>query len=261
MPEGRARSRDRGGPFPRAYAEDSRRPLHVLAFLLPAIIAYEVGLAMQAEELAGGGVRAWTMLADVLSAFSLSRTTIIGFSLPAIVIVVVLLVWHVLEKSRWRVRPVVLGWMAIETLALTAPLLLISGVLGSLAMQDGPPAGDGFSDLSWRGRLVIAIGAGLYEELLFRLALIPLLHSILADLMRLGPRAAFGGALVLSSAGFALYHDVLTPGGIDLWAAVLYFVPGLYFGALFLVRGFGIAAGVHVAYDVAVLVLLGPAPG
>ncbi|MEO1279390.1 MAG: hypothetical protein AAFV77_10590, partial [Planctomycetota bacterium] len=161
------------------YAQASRTPLHILAFLLPIIVVYEVGLALQHEALAEtGGVRAWAMLARVMETLGVSPSAVVGYSLPAAVIVIVLLLWHVFEKQRWRVRPTVVLVMAAETVAWMVPLLLFAGVLtrvigggsGTTSPQPmSPTTLESLEGLGWQARLVIALGAGLYEELLFRM--------------------------------------------------------------------------------------------
>ncbi|NRA59112.1 MAG: CPBP family intramembrane metalloprotease [Phycisphaerales bacterium] len=250
------------------YAQASRTPLHILAFLLPIIVVYEVGLALQHEALAGtGGVRAWAMLARVMETLGVSPSAVVGYSLPAAAIIIVLLLWHVFEKQRWRVRPAVVLLMAAETVAWMVPLLLFAGVLtrvigdgsGTTSPQPmSPTTLESLEGLGWQARLVIALGAGLYEELLFRMALLALLHAVLAELLKLGPKLVFGIALPVSALAFALYHDVWTAGGVDVSATLLYFAGGLYLGVIYLLRGFGLAVGVHACYNTTVLVLLGP---
>ncbi len=45
-------------------------------------------------------------------------------------------------------------------------------------------------------------------------------------------------------------------GSIQWAELVFFFAAGLYFGALYIARGFGIVAGVHACYDLAVLVVI-----
>lgn len=259
------------GPALAEYARASRTPLHVLAFLIPLILIYEVGLALHHEELAAsGGVRAWAMIAGAMETLGVSPSTVVGYSLPAAVIVVVLLLWHVFEKRRWRLKPLVVPLMFAEAVAWMVPLLLFAGVLtrmtetaavGAPATPEPlvPASLDALGHLSWQARMVIAIGAGLYEELLFRMALLALLHAVLADLCRLRPGVTVAIALPVSAIAFMLYHDVWTSSGLAIAPALLYLVGGLYLGGIYLLRGFGLAVGAHACYNVTVLVLLGPA--
>src|SRR5690606_28441143 len=113
--------------------------------------------------------------------------------------------------------------------------------------------------LPWQARLTISIGAGLYEELLFRMIAIAALHLVFVDLARLSESMGRVLAVGLSAAAFAVYHDLSSSGGALDPARVLFFLcAGVYFGAIYLWRGFGIVVAVHALYDVLVLVLLRP---
>lgn len=235
----------------------STRPLHVLVFLAPLVALYELGsVFFLADDKSGLSetIGARKILVDFFDAFGAAT-----LYLPGVALVVVLMVWHLLERDRWAVRAGVLVGMAAESVLWTAPLL----VLGLLLAQSGKAHAaatslDPLAALPWQGRLTLSIGAGLYEELLFRLILIALVHFVLVDLARL--RNTVGGvvAVLVSAVAFALYHDVSAAGGgIDLKLAGFYAVAGLYFALLFVLRGFGIVVAVHALYDVVVLVVVG----
>ena len=87
--------------------------------------------------------------------------------------------------------------------------------------------------------MTLAVGAGLYEELLFRLVLIAGLHLLLVDVARMKNVPGSMVAAAMSAGAFAWYHDVPgLPMGLPL--ATFYVLSGLYFAGLFIVRGFGI---------------------
>jgi membrane protease YdiL (CAAX protease family) len=73
----------------------------------------------------------------------------------------------------------------------------------------------------------------------------------------LKPAASLIGGAVLTSLAFAAAHYV-GPLGDDwqLGSFVFRFLAGGFFAVLFLLRGFGIAAGSHAGYDILVGVLL-----
>ncbi len=107
--------------------------------------------------------------------------------------------------------------------------------------------------LDWEATLFRSIGAGLYEELLFRLFLLSLLYLLFSrafafhDLPRI---LAMGAAVLLSGFLFALAHH-LGPGGDPLEGRVLLFrfVMGVLLGILFVARGFGVVVYTHAWYD------------
>jgi membrane protease YdiL (CAAX protease family) len=101
-------------------------------------------------------------------------------------------------------------------------------------------------------RFVAFCGAGLYEEVLFRLLLLPALAWLLAQLGFSTPAAAIGG-IVVSSLLFSLAHYVGPLGDtFSLYSFTFRFLAGMFFAVLFVTRGFGIAAGTHAVYDLLV---------
>lgn len=241
------------------YAQASTKPLHVLVFLLPLMAAYEIGSIIYLTNRGQGVVEtiaARSILSGVFEAFGA-----LGFHLPAIMLAVILLTWHVLERDPWRISPKTIVSMGLESALWTLPLL----VLGLLLLGNQPKAamavmqaGDvvGTPDISsfpWQHRLTLSIGAGLYEELLFRLILISALHFVFGDVMKLPPLLAYGIPAVISAVGFAYYHanagSTSLPGAVFLF----YSIAGVYFAALFIQRGFGVVVATHALYDIIVL--------
>lgn len=253
------------------YAQLSTQPLHILAFLTPLLIAYEIGSALYLSHGAGadGGVsrtiRAEGLLTQFFRWFGVG-----GLYLPGIALVVVLLLWHAMTRAKWTIRLPVLGWMFVEAVAWTPPLVVLLQFVGRLAtggaaggapvataLVGTQPGLGGLEALSVPERATIAIGAGLYEELLFRMLAIAGVHLIAADLLGVKDKWARGVAVAVSAAAFALYHDVtLASGGLDWAKLVIFALAGVYFGVIYVVRGFGIVVGTHALYDLAVLILL-----
>ena len=248
-------------PFdqPGAYAYWSTRPLHILAFLLPLVIAYEVGSALT---LAGPGTDAGRSIAAERILDSFFRLLgVSGLYLPGILLVVVLTFWHLLSRDRWKVHPPVLAWMLLEAALWTLPLLVMGQIMQRAFRSSLAPlaqaAPTSIYELSALARATISIGAGVYEELLFRLVGIALVHAITADLLRVRDGPAKVVAVFVTAIAFAMYHDVgLSTGGVDPALLSFYFLAGLYFGTVYVLRGFGIVVAVHALYDLAVLVLL-----
>ena len=101
-------------------------------------------------------------------------------------------------------------------------------------------------------RFVVFVGAGIYEELLFRLVM----FSVAAWLLRLsgcGSNLSLAGAALATSLLFAGAHHLGPMGEPFLWYTFLFrTTAGLFFATLFICRGFGVAAGTHAMYDVLV---------
>ncbi len=232
-----------------SYLFVSTRPLHVLLFLLPLVVFYEIGSAVYLAGDSGLGeeLRARRILSTLFDAFGMQ-----GLYIPGILLVAILLIWHGLTRDPWRVRPGVLVGMLAEVAAWTVPLLVLGQLLSRMLLDHHAPpaAATGFEGFGTGARLTIAIGAGLYEELLFRMLGSALVHALLVDLLGVRDRAGQVAAVVATAIAFALYHDAQS-----LPEQAYFGAAGLAFGALYAVRGFGIVVGVHALYDVVVLLM------
>lgn len=233
-----------------SYWDLSKRPLHVLAFLLPLILLYEIGSMRYLADQSKGVVE--TIVAHRLLFRLFESFGGAAFYLPGLALVVVLIVWHLLLKNRWRLKLSVLIGMAAESAVLTMPLL----VLGMLTQRQAAMAATTqLAALSTEAKVTLAVGAGLYEELLFRLVLIAGLHLLLVDVARMKNVPGSMIAAAISAGAFAWYHDVPgLPMGLPL--ATFYVLSGLYFAGLFIVRGFGIVVAVHALYDIVALTMM-----
>lgn len=257
-----------------SYWRLSTQPLHILVFLLPLIVVYEIGSLVYLHDTTTGvmhTVGAKNLLSRFFDVFGAT-----SLHLPAITLVVVLLLWHVLTRERWRIQPGVLVGMLMEATVLVLPLLVLGlivyrkideshlaavspAALGTDGQRLMTPT-EALRQFSWQSRLTLSIGAGLYEELVFRLLLITALHLVLADILRLSRGVAAVVACVASAVAFAFYHDVSYAGlrgAADLRKLIFLTIAGVYFGVVFLLRGFGIVVAAHALYDVVVLVVIG----
>jgi hypothetical protein len=240
------------------YLAVARRPLQMLAFLLPLVVAYEICLALVLRSDDGlnvSTVEAHRQLLRGFATFGIEPTG--GLYLGGIAIVVVLLIWHLLARDPWRIDLPALGMMVIESLVLTLPLLVLSHLISRFALAaGGAPA---FDDLSLAARIAISVGAGLYEELVFRMIMIAVIHTLLVDLCRAPQWLGITVAVAASAITFTVYHDLSGPdGGYSARRIAFFLLAGLYFGIIFSTRGFGIVVGTHALYDV-LTVLLGAA--
>jgi CAAX prenyl protease-like protein len=239
------------------YLEHSSSPLVSLAFVLPLILIYEIGTrgASAATPAAPPPphVIAFTLLQQFFALFGVT-----GPSLPALAVVGILLAWHVARKDRWRVRWTTLTGMAVEGAVLSLPLLALSVVLAHL-LRVLPLAAAHASLRASRmptdDVLILCLGAGIYEELVFRLIIITVLTLVMKDLLQFSRLPATLGVVLVSAVLFSGYH-YLGPETFRWRTFAFRTLAGIYFGALFLTRGFGVTAATHAAYDILVLLIL-----
>ena len=222
------------------YWSLSRTPLTSLVFSLPLVLAYEGGVLALGRGSPRNGADVW--LRQTLDAFGFGAY----FLLP-VLMVVGLLAWHHVEHDRWRFSPAVLAGMAVES------LLWASVLVGVARLQDRLwPLAAAMADEGLLARLVAFCGAGLYEEVLFRLLLLPALAWACERIGFSGGMAAVLG-LVSSSVLFSLAHYVGPMGDVfQIYSFTFRFLAGMFFAVLFSLRGFGIAAGTHAIYDILV---------
>jgi hypothetical protein len=187
-------------------------------------------------------------------------TAIVGRngSLVFIAVVILVGVWFIardLKRSRGSLRLSIFCAMLAES-ALLAILFgivvskLTTQLLGSmhlLAMGQVENAG-------WATRLMLSLGAGLYEELFFRVLLVSALAA--GARVLLGAKGWVAGVLatVVGALVFAAFHYI-GPYGDPFQAQSFVFrtIAGIAFSALYLVRGFGITTWTHALYDVFLL--------
>jgi hypothetical protein len=232
------------------YWSQSRRPLASLAFVLPLLVLYEGGVVILGPHAVRNGADVW--LRRLLDGLGFGSY----FLLPVIT-VGLLLGWHHVTHQRWRVSAPVLYAMFAEC-AVLALALLMAGRLQSVVTHEWlSPQGAvsaAISEAPDRGAVVGMVlgfaGAGVYEEVLFRLILLPPAWFCLS---RLGAARAVRivGVVGVTSLVFAAAH-YLGPYGeyFDAFSFSFRFVAGAVFAMLFVYRGFGIAAGTHALYDI-----------
>ncbi|MBS0261622.1 MAG: CPBP family intramembrane metalloprotease [Planctomycetes bacterium] len=244
-----------GLPASDDYWSLARQPLHCLLFLLPLIVTYELGAALfAAGDSARNGADYW--LRWVLGEAGCQYPWI----LP-VAIVAALIVRQFTGRFRWRPSPGTLCGMLAESLFFGGCLVLV-GQLQDLAFRQSLAQATAAVPVqigSHEGSLPLAIsylGAGVYEEILFRACLLPLVAGALRCL--LVPRTlAIGMAIVGTSILFSLAHYVGPVADQFTWFSFVFrATAGVFFSLLFLVRGFGVTVGSHAAYDLIVGLLI-----
>ncbi|HMB06785.1 MAG TPA: CPBP family glutamic-type intramembrane protease, partial [Isosphaeraceae bacterium] len=146
--------------------------------------------------------------------------------------------------------PASLLGMAVESVVLAVALIGLSKLvdLGLAGLERSLAAVPAHPVAPWIGLL----GAGVYEEALFRLALVPLFFGALR-LLQTPTVLACSLAITASALLFSIAHHVGLPGEAFTWSAFIFrWLAGIYFAWVFVVRGFGVAVGTHTAYDLLV---------
>jgi hypothetical protein len=202
-----------------------------LVLIFPLLLAYEIGV------LFAGRVNGADLVTRVVLDAAGSRAAYLAIYA---FVAVGFLLW-IRHTHRWGTLrlalagPVILE-AAVYALTLGAVASLIVDRLLGLGL--GAPA------------VISALGAGVHEELVFRLALIAALVALVGPL---SPRFAIAFAIAGSSVLFAAAHHVGAHG--EPWTAHAFAfraVCGAAFGAMFWFRSLAHAVYAHVLYDILV---------
>lgn len=234
----RTGGRAAGAALLHEYAEATVRPVYALAFIGPLIVLYELGTLL----FQGPSEPRRVLVAQSLVEHLVAWIGATGPIVPGLVALLSLLIWHAIRRDSWRMDWRVLPVMLVESALLTVPLL----VLNRLALRvDGHLAPD----------IALAIGASVYEELVFRLYLIGALVLMLKSICNAPAMIATSIALPVSAALFAVAHYQPIGGETFSWPGWLArCTAGLYLGGVFLLRGLGISTGCHAMYNVLLLI-------
>ncbi len=227
-----------------------------MAFLIPLLMTYEIGvktLGKHDPEALRNGADYW--MRDWLSLLGLSNSLLLPVGL-----LFTLFAWHVLRGDPWRIRTQTMVGMFAESIVFACCLVAIGQVHGMLfgavpALKElavsAPPAAS--------SRVISFIGAGVYEEVLFRLCLVPAAYGC-CRFMECPPKVSAIVAVVVTSLIFSLAHYVgAAADSFTLFSFSFRAIAGAVFAGLFFTRGFGITVGAHAAYDVFVGVLFASA--
>jgi len=244
------------------YWEQTRRPFPCLLFLAPILILYEFGVLW----LGGGEADALRNGADIWIRSGLHRAGLEHVFVLPVVVAGLLLIWNFYGYFDWRCRADTLLGMFAESV-LFAFTLVVLGQFAEIAFREA-----GFVTVatsaelprhtpSMLSRILAFVGAGIYEEVLFRLLLLPALYLGFRALQATESWATVL-AVIASSFAFSLAHYI-GPAGESIVPFTFAFraAAGAFFATLFFSRGFGITVGTHAVYDLMVGVLSTGAQG
>jgi hypothetical protein len=239
----------------RSYWALSRAPRYSILFALPLLLAYEALAAALGD--GGTGVRNG---ADVIV-----KTVFIAAAGPRgplwfaglLTLACGALVVRDMRRTKGGLSGRIFLGMMAESIALASIFGVVVGTITvRLLTPFGVMAMAQVQELGPVERLLVSLGAGLYEELLFRVILVGALVALGTKLLGWGPRLAACVAVVVGALVFSAFHYVGPFGDpLELSSFTFRAIGGLAFSALYVTRGFGITAWTHALYDVFLLVV------
>ena len=274
-----------------SYFERTSRPIYAIVFLLPLIIFYEMGtILINTDVLNQTQVRVVAFVWLQKSLEYLGFGSKLAWVAPPLAVVIILIALQMVSGKRWRFALGDIRTMAVECILLAVPLIVLTLFMNapskpqddidkfsssmarveieavpscSLVTMDGllaaaeDNAGGPAKSESLLANIVTGIGAGIYEELIFRLILICALMLLFQDVLRFSRKNSIIISVLVSATLFSAHHHIdflsgqLNQTDIFNWTEFGFrTIAGVYFAVLFAIRGFGITAGTHAFYDV-----------
>lgn len=229
------------------YLEDSRDLFTSMVLVLPLFVAYQIGVLLT------GGVRNGVdFMSDLLwAAAGHELLTYLGINL-GVLIAFAAGTWYLRDRGHFKpeIWPWVIGESTLYAMVFGSAVIGLMSSLGlDVLLSTG---GQGYGVFS---SLVLSIGAGLYEEIVFRLILMGGLFHAASRWAKLPVWLAAIGAVLISSFIFSGVHYIGALGDAFTLGSFLFrFFAGILLAAIFYLRGFAVAVYTHAIYDIIVMV-------
>ena len=273
-----------------SYLDRTSRPIYAIVFLLPFIVFYELCVFFIRTDVLNQSpilVDTFVWLQKFLGSLGFGGRP--AWVAPPLVVVVILTALQITSGKRWRFWLGDVWRMAVECVLLAVPLIVLVLFINSLGQTQRESAWFGGASTAaqntaitscsavtanslpadsaepggeinwkyWMANIASGIGAGIYEELIFRLILICVLMMLFQDILGLSHKNSIVLSVLISAALFSVHHhiDFLSgqPNQRDLFNWMRFSfrtIAGVYFAVLFAIRGFGITAGTHAFYNI-----------
>jgi len=237
------------------YFRISREPRYSLTFALPLLVTYEVlAFSLSGSEFVGVRSGADVLLKSLFVALG-GRLGLVTFG-ALLVAVGAYLAWR--NRGAGRLQRAVFVFMAAESALYAACFGVVTGTLTRLVLPGLALVANGPNLLIQLGsswglptQLMISLGAGIYEELLFRVLLVSGLAWLARVAFARSRTFANVFAVILGALIFSSFHYIGPYGDrLELGSFTFRAIAGVLFSGLYVVRGFGITAWTHALYDV-----------
>lgn len=259
------------------YWDRTSRPIYAFIYLFLFIVVYEVGLFMLNTDvfsLPMGQVPgvvvsfAWVYTALLKIGFN-SYGAWIG---APVVVIVTLIVWQIASNKEPRVLVTDFLPMTLECIGWSLPLILFSVFISNMLSSGGHVAVPAIPQAALLNAtpdfqnflisIIAGIGAGIYEELFFRLYLMMVLVLFMRKFLGMPELRANCFAIVISALLFSIHHHIYFLNGslqtgepFAMGPFLFRFVAGIYLAVLFGLRGFGVVAATHAYHNIITAVI------
>lgn len=231
------------------YFRDTHTLLYSYLISLPLLLLYE-GLIIFAQPNAQQTVRISVDI-WIKTLFSYFGNNVLSITLILVALAGVIILYYErdrLSTLKWKYFA---GMLAEAFLYAFGLALLLSAIVGAIVHMLQSGSVESFSTLQ---KIALSLGAGLYEELFFRVLLVSGLVYVF-NFFFTKKWASFTAAIILAALLFSLVHYIGAFGDPFMIGSFLFrFLFGLSLNAIYLWRGFGVAAWTHAIYDIMIVV-------
>ena len=227
------------------YWNNTRSPLYSFFFTVPLFFIYEVGILLSSST----ALISMRNGADALMRQILSALGFNGFYWMGAIFFIGFLITYFFQKQYWNdivIESRYLILMMIESCLWSIGLYLFMSNVYILLMN---PSGNFIIQ-----QVTLAVGAGIYEEFLFRVLLIAGIGGILGFIFQWNNTLRNLIAMIIAAGIFSAFHFIGEFG--DYFSFNIFmvrFFAGIVLGLLYFFRGFGIVAWAHSIYDLIIL--------
>ena len=229
-----------------SYFLQTRSSFYSFLFTIPLFFIYEVGIVFLSKD----DILVVRNGADFLMRSILESFGIFGlYGLGAIFLIgfIITYIYFFNDKSNKSIRPDYLFIMIFESVCWA---LILYFLLSKFMLVLMNPIGKTITQ-----QVTLAVGAGIYEEFLFRVMLISGLTGIIGFVFLWSEKVRKAAALIIAAGIFSAFHFVGDYGDFfSMELFLLRFFAGIVLGILYIARGFGITAYAHSIYDLIVLI-------
>ena len=229
-----------------SYFLQTRSSFYSFLFTIPLFFIYEVGiLFLSTDDILVVRNGADFLMRSILESFGIFGL----YGLGAIFLIgfIITYIYFFNDKSNKSIRPDYLFIMIFESVCWA---LILYFLLSKFMLVLMNPIGKTITQ-----QVTLAVGAGIYEEFLFRVMLISGLTGIIGFVFLWSEKVRKAAALIIAAGIFSAFHFVGDYGDFfSMELFLLRFFAGIVLGILYIARGFGITAYAHSIYDLIVLI-------
>ena len=225
----------------KSYFHRSKSLANSFLFILPLLVLYEVGIAMSGSHIKN---TADVIVKTPLMFFGKNGSLIFN----SLVIVFFFAAMFYIEKEH-RLSILIFIPMFLESIMYAVFLgygvsfvvykVLFPSTLASPISRD-----------VWMG-IILSVGAGVYEEIVFRLLLLSALYFLFANLLKVSKPISVVFSIIMGTLIFTSIHYVGTLGDSFTYTNFTFrLLAGIILSIIFMFRGLGVAVYTHAIYDV-----------